>query len=1194
MSVRRLTVRAAAVLFTTVGLVVFASAPALATKEYVAGGTFGAEGTGNGQFTEPIGVAVSDATGDVYVVDKGNSRVEQLSSSGTYLSQFNGSVGPPTGVFASPEQIAVDNSGSALDPSNGDVYVADTGHKVIDQFTASGTYVGQMKETTGGSLFGELLGVAVDSSGNLWVYEGEGHLDEFSDTSAFLKTFITGRGAQLGVAVDSSENIYATCCGEQVGKFDPSTERQLAEFAGGNTTALALNQSTNSLLVDKGADVELYGPFAEPPIPTQMFPSEPELALSESHGIAVNDASAAQTVYASQRGADNVEIFNDVLFPGVTVEPASEVTNTEETLNGKVNPEGEAIEECRFEFGLSEAQAGHYEHSVPCAQTPSSITGTSFVPVSTVVSGLQPAATYHFRLHARNANGTKSSNDEVFSLFPLLENESVSNVGSTEATLSAQITPGGVPTTYRAEYGTTPAYGSATPEVSAGAGSVAAGVQIVLSGLQPETVYHVRVVASNELGVEPGGEETFTTSTAPGASVSTLPDGRVYELASPAGHVDVYEPFSLIDGTTNQNSLYSGRPFRASADGNAVAYVAEPASSGGSGSQGEGSGDEYLAMRTPQGWTTSDIIPSGGSLGTEYVAFSNDLSVGIVGGLEKAGAAPCNKFYARTGDGLLHPFFTEQPSAASCDGLYSTPSFDGASADYSHLLYENQAALTPGAKEADPGQYNLYDSVDGHLRLVNVLPGGEPDPNAMFGGPDNTVGEKNSAPGFTNAISRNGSRIFWTDLNTDRLYMRMDGTVTVSVSGGAAEFWTATPDGRYVLYTEGQGSASRLWRFAVDTFEESKKPEAQALADAREALTGEGAGVRGVIGVNETGEDGGYVYFVADGILARNENSNGDKAAEGVPNLYVLSGRETKFIATLSPEDNSIGHGEARQQLNGDWRHNPGDLSSEVTPDGHSVGFVSRMSLTGYDNRGRNEVYVYDHGTGRISCASCNPSGLAPVWGAKVPFTDTAGYSGSTYMVRWLSEDGSRVFFNSEEPLLPQVTDGRSNVYEWERQGTGSCERSAGCTYVLSGGGSPDVSYLVDASADGNDVFFTSREGLTPHAGSETVKLYDARVEGGFPENSTACTGTGCQGVPPAQPIFATPSSVTFNGVGNFQASTPGKTVTAKKKRTVAQIRAEKLSKALRACGKRPKRKRSACKKQARKKYAPAKKKGQR
>jgi hypothetical protein len=99
------------------------------------------------------------------------------------------------------------------------------------------------------------------------------------------------------------------------------------------------------------------------------------------------------------------------------------------------------------------------------------------------------------------------------------------------------------------------------------------------------------------------------------------------------------------------------------------------------------------------------------------------------------------------------------------------------------------------------------------------------------------------------------------------------------------------------------------------------------------------------------------------------------------------------------------------------------------------------------------------------------------------------------------------------------------------------------------------------------------------------VKLYDARVGGGFPESSLACTGTGCQGVPPGPPIFATPSSVTFSGVGNFT----GQGVATPKPKPLT--RAQKLARALKACrAKKSKHKRAACETQARRRYGPASK----
>jgi hypothetical protein len=71
---------------------------------------WGMQGTGDGQFNYPIGVAV-DNSGNVYVTDESNNRVQKFSSSGTYLSQF-GTTGNGDGQLRRPIGITVDSSGN--------------------------------------------------------------------------------------------------------------------------------------------------------------------------------------------------------------------------------------------------------------------------------------------------------------------------------------------------------------------------------------------------------------------------------------------------------------------------------------------------------------------------------------------------------------------------------------------------------------------------------------------------------------------------------------------------------------------------------------------------------------------------------------------------------------------------------------------------------------------------------------------------------------------------------------------------------------------------------------------------------------------------------------------------------------------------------------------------------------------------
>jgi len=186
-----------------------------------------------------------------------------------------------------------------------------------------------------------------------------------------------------------------------------------------------------------------------------------------------------------------------------------------------------------------------------------------------------------------------------------------------------------------------------------------------------------------------------------------------------------------------------------------------------------------------------------------------------------------------------------------------------------------------------------------------------------------------------------------------------------------------------------------------------------------------------------------------------------------------------------------------------------------------------------------------------------------------------------TFLPRWVSGDGNRVFFNSGQPLVGEDTNGWQDVYEWEREGSGSCgvvvpaRQDGGCVSLLSGGQSSNASYFIDASGDGGDAYFASRQPLVARDRAEKMEMYDARVSGGFPEELLACTGTGCQGVPPTPPVFETPASVTFMGSGNVAPPPPPKKLS----------RAQLLARALKACHAKHGRARAACEVAARKRY---------
>ncbi len=596
---------------------------------------------------------------------------------------------------------------------------------------------------------------------------------------------------------------------------------------------------------------------------------------------------------------------------------------------------------------------------------------------------------------------------------------------------------------------------------------------------------------------------------------------------------------------------------------------------------------------------------------------------------------------AASGEGY-DPLFSVTPpnrpgGIGTSPGVFH-PVFAGASESSGAAIFGANDALIPGAGKlevelrkdveaelaASEDSDYLYDSVGGRLSLVDVLPDGKLAPDATFGAPNLPQGlyTEGSPPDFSHVISADGLRVFWSDA-AGEVFARENPTqpqspvvkgkctvladaCTVQLSEGAARFWTATPEGEYAFYVENE----KLYRFnfaKLETLEEGAKSEVKDLEAAREVLAGEGvaresAGVQGVIGSSENGET---VYFVANGVLTANANGQGASAVAGQPNLYREDAGVTTLVATLAAGDNGNRWYNPVTSTNGvvfgDWEPGLGTRTAEVTPDGGAVVFMSQASLKtvnfpeGYDNAGClsgetsdlkvgcTEVYLYDAegAGGSLFCTSCAPGGAPPsvIDGDAFELTSFVPVQwGALYQPRWVSNSGGRVFFDSLEPLVGRDQNGTLDVYEWERDGEGSCGQADGCVYLISGGTGPqtNASYLLDASESGEDVFFATRSQLLAEDTNEGMDVYDARVGATSPPAESQCTGTGCQGVPPAPPTFATPASVTFNGIGNFPPPTP--VVVKPKSKTVKCAKGEvkKKVKKKEECVRKKKTKKSA------------------
>jgi len=159
-------------------------------------------------FSHPNGVAL-DSSGNVYVADTGNNRIQKFTSSGQFITKW-GSEGNGDGQFSSPHGIALD--------SNGNIYVADTGNNRIQKFTSSGQFITKWgSEGNGDGEFSVPRSIALDSSGNIYVAEEWNHrIQKFASNGQFITKWGSrgsGNGQFLypyGIALDSSGNVYVT------------------------------------------------------------------------------------------------------------------------------------------------------------------------------------------------------------------------------------------------------------------------------------------------------------------------------------------------------------------------------------------------------------------------------------------------------------------------------------------------------------------------------------------------------------------------------------------------------------------------------------------------------------------------------------------------------------------------------------------------------------------------------------------------------------------------------------------------------------------------------------------------------------------------------------------------------------------------------------------------------------------------
>ncbi len=454
-------------------------------------------------------VAVSDATGDVYVpTNPYYSTVEVYKPEGGSYKRLQ-SVG---GV--SEEAMAVDNS---TGPHAGDVYalIPGTNNVLIYKTNAAGE-LGASEELPppeeGFSFSGEVIG-GPDQDGIA--------IDGKTGT-----VYITNAG-HAAVDVYNSAGVYQRRLGGPWDTPDP--------------VAVAVEESTGDLYVVEGesklidqfnSSGELVGRIADGSSGPLADPGAGIAVDPNNHDVYVSDAGAIE-IFGPLERVPTPMVETD---PGVVTEAnPTVVTRSSIRFEGVVNPEGEAITSCEFEYGTTPAY-GSKAACVPAAPG----AGSSPVSVSAPeLTGLPMGTTYYYRLVAGNSKGVGVGVDQSATTLlavPDLRTEAPKvELAGTKivATLNGSLKPDGTEVHYDFEYGETEAFGFVSPTVDAGESFNLEHVHAKLTGLAPFTLYHYRLVATSKYGTITGPIVSFNTGPlVPVPAIGALPTSFVSQFAA--------------------------------------------------------------------------------------------------------------------------------------------------------------------------------------------------------------------------------------------------------------------------------------------------------------------------------------------------------------------------------------------------------------------------------------------------------------------------------------------------------------------------------------------------------------------------------------------------------------------------------------------------------------------------------------
>lgn len=732
----------------------------------------GVEGTPVDISNELLG-SYSGASAAKLAFDANNDLYLTGTSAGAALYKLTAASGYATKAALSGAGQPPTIQGLAVDPLT---------HNLYDSREAAGNRHLEARDSSGALLY-EFGGFVDDTTTTTQAYQGlavDASRDEVyvAESTRFRRVLVfsppgslpavstaaesglTGTHATLNGTVNPEGGVIGEC------KFEYLT---LAAYEGNGNSFSGANTPSSKA--------------CEGSIPTDNSPHPVSAALSnlKPQGTAYRYRLVAKNGFGSAE-AQKTFITADTYLTGA----ASPIGVTTATLNGTVNPDGVALTDCEFEYGLTT----DYGSTTPCNPTAGSIPADGVPhPVSADLTGLAGNTTYHFRISASSALGTFVGTDRTFATLgvPQIVTQAVSPPEQSSVTLYAEVNPRGFNTNYRFEYGKTAAYGSQAPadfELFAGSGTVPVKASVKLGGLQEGSTYHYRVVAVNSAGTSNGPDQTFTTRVDPATCPNAAIRAAQVSASQPEGSTPLPFCMALEMVSPPQKGQQPIQIASIAADGEHLLFHTTATLAGTEAT--DVGGVDYIASRGSDGWTTTPTRLRQ-LVGGDPPAYAPDLSAWLQFGAEsdRQNAESINRGFISSLAGkttlptspLLIP--VEEPATGGV--------FAGASGDLTHLFIRPRsdslvpatfsARYLPGDPQPAPvatARENVYVSSRSEegtpepLQLLardslgkawggncGVQVGGDLDPSKAQGNADEFV----RAQG---AISQDGSRVYFS------------------------------------------------------------------------------------------------------------------------------------------------------------------------------------------------------------------------------------------------------------------------------------------------------------------------------------------------------------------------------------------------------------------------------------------------